>query len=51
MKRDLFRPIFALGLLALVAGAAQAQSFNYASVDFPNAIRTRAWESTRVASS
>jgi len=43
MKRDLLRPIFALGLLALVAGSAQAQSFNYASVDFPNAIRTRAW--------
>jgi len=27
----------------LAIGSAQAQSFNYASVDFPNAIRTRAW--------
>src|SRR5256885_16792847 len=43
MKRDLVRPIFALGLLALMASAAPAQSFNYAPVDFPNAIRTRAW--------
>lgn len=43
MKRDLFRPIIALGFAVLAIGSAQAQSFNYASVDFPNAIRTRAW--------
>jgi len=34
---------YAIGLLLLLVAAAQAQSFNYASVDFPNAIRTRAW--------
>ena len=43
MKRDLFRPIIALGFAVLAIGSAPAQSFNYASVDFPNAIRTRAW--------
>ncbi len=43
MKRDLFRPIIALGFAVLAICSAQAQSFNYASVDFPNAIRTRAW--------
>ena len=43
MKRNLVRPIFALGFAVLAIGSAQAQSFNYASVDFPNAIRTRAW--------
>jgi hypothetical protein len=43
MKSDLFRPIIALGFAVLAIGSAQAQSFNYASVDFPNAIRTRAW--------
>jgi len=43
MKRDLFRPIIALGFAVLAIGSAQAQSFNYASVDFPYAIRTRAW--------
>jgi hypothetical protein len=43
MKKDLFRPIIALGFAVLAIGSAQAQSFNYASVDFPNAIRTRAW--------
>jgi uncharacterized membrane protein len=43
MKRDLFRTIIALGFAVLAIGSAQAQSFNYASVDFPNAIRTRAW--------
>ena len=43
MKRDLFRPIIALGFAVLAIYSAQAQSFNYASVDFPNAIRTRAW--------
>jgi probable HAF family extracellular repeat protein len=43
MKRDLFRPIIALGFAVLAIGSAQAQSFNYASVDFPNATRTRAW--------
>jgi hypothetical protein len=43
MKRNLFRPIIALGFAVLAIGSAQAQSFNYASVDFPNAVRTRAW--------
>ncbi len=43
MKRDLFRPIIALGFAILAIGSAQAQSFNYASVDFPNSIRTRTW--------
>jgi uncharacterized membrane protein len=43
MRRELFRPIIALGFAVLAIGSAQAQSFNYASVDFPNAIRTRAW--------
>ena len=43
MKKDLFRPIIALGFAVLAIGSAQAQSFNYASVDFPSAIRTRAW--------
>jgi hypothetical protein len=43
MKRDLFRPIIALGFAVLAICSAPAQSFNYASVDFPNAIRTRAW--------
>src|SRR5437660_6590550 len=42
MKRD-FRPIIALGFAVLAIGSAQAQSFDYASVDFPNATRTRAW--------
>src|SRR5438067_8403985 len=43
MKRNLFRPIIALGFAVLAIGSAQAQSFDYASVDFPNAVRTRAW--------
>ena len=43
MKRNLFRPIITIGFAVLAFGSAQAQSFNYASVDFPNAIRTRAW--------
>ena len=43
MKRDWFRPIIALGFAVLAIGSAQAQSFNYASVDYPNAIRTRTW--------
>ena len=36
-------PIGTIGLLLLLATVAQAQSFKYASIDFPNAIRTRAW--------
>jgi uncharacterized membrane protein len=43
MKRNPFCPIIALGFAVLAFGSAQAQSFNYASVDFPNAVRTRAW--------
>lgn len=43
MKRDLFRPIIALGFAVLAIGSAQAQSFNYASVYFPNSTRTRTW--------
>src|SRR5215469_1723567 len=34
---------YAIDLLLLLVATAQAQSFNYASVDFPNAVRTRAW--------
>ena len=36
-------PISVFGLLFLLVAAGQAQSFNFASVDYPNAIRTRAW--------
>jgi hypothetical protein len=36
-------PIITVGLLLLAVSAAQAQSFNFAPIDFPNAIRTRAW--------
>jgi hypothetical protein len=43
MRRDLLRLVIVLGLLALAVSSAQAQAFSYAPVDFPNAIRTRAW--------
>jgi hypothetical protein len=45
MNKHLFHrfPISVFGLLLLLVAAAPAQSFNFASVDFPNAIRTRAW--------
>lgn len=35
--------IAVVGLLLLAASSAPAQSLQYASVDYPNAIRTRAW--------
>jgi hypothetical protein len=45
MKKHFSRcsAIYVVGLLLAFVAAAQAQSFNYASVDFPNAIRTRAF--------
>lgn len=45
MKRDLLHqfPKIVLGLLVLSVVAAQAQSLNFAPIDFPHAIRTRAW--------
>jgi hypothetical protein len=45
MKKHLSRcfVIYVFGLLLLFVAAAQAQSLNFASVDYPNAIRTRAW--------
>jgi len=44
MKRtNLFRPAIVLALLALTVSFVQAQGYNYASIDYPNAIRTRAW--------
>jgi hypothetical protein len=41
MKRDLLRSITVFGLLALAVSSAHAQAYNYASIDYPNAIRTR----------
>jgi uncharacterized membrane protein len=41
MKKDLVRQGFVFGLLALAISSAQAQAYKYASIDFPNAIRTR----------
>jgi hypothetical protein len=41
MRSDLLRPVIVLGLLALAVSSAQAQAYNYASIDYPNAIRTR----------
>src|SRR5215475_6540002 len=44
MKRtNLFRPAIVLALLALTVSFVQAQGYNYASIDYPHAIRTRAW--------
>src|SRR5262250_2674611 len=34
-------PVVVFGLLALAVSSAQAQAYNYASIDYPNAIRTR----------
>jgi uncharacterized membrane protein len=41
MKRHLLRSITVFGLLALTVSSAKAQAYNYASIDYPNAIRTR----------
>jgi hypothetical protein len=41
IKKDLLRPVIVLGLLALTVSSAQAQAYNYASIDYPKAIRTR----------
>jgi len=41
MKIHLLLPITVFGLLALAPTSAQAQAYNYASIDYPNAIRTR----------
>src|SRR5215472_17564928 len=40
-RRNLFRPAIVLALLALTGSFAEAQGYNYASIDYPNAIRTR----------
>src|SRR5215472_12715209 len=41
MKTNLLRPVVSLGWLALAVSSAQAQGYNYTSIDYPNAIRTR----------
>jgi len=41
MGSELLRPVIVLGLLAFAVSSAQAQAYNYASIDYPNAIRTR----------
>jgi hypothetical protein len=41
MKTNLVRPVVVFGLLALAVSSAQAQGYNYVSIDYPNAIRTR----------
>jgi hypothetical protein len=41
MKRDLLRSMTLFGLVALAVSSAQTQAYNYASIDYPNAIRTR----------
>lgn len=43
MSRDLLRAVIVFGLLALAVSSAQAQAYNYASIDYTNAIRTRTW--------
>jgi len=43
MRIGLRCPVIMLVLLALAVSSAQAQSYKYASIDYPNAIRTRAW--------
>src|SRR5215472_3174565 len=41
MKTNLLRPVVSLGWLALAVSSAQAQGYNYTSIDYPNAVRTR----------
>ena len=40
-RRNLFRPAIVLALLASTGSFAEAQGYNYASIDYPKAIRTR----------
>src|SRR6201984_1352402 len=35
--------VIVFGLLALFVSSAQAQAYKYASIDYPNATRTRTW--------
>src|SRR5215831_11801214 len=41
MNRNLLRAVVLLGWLAFAVSSAQAQGYNYTSIDYPNAIRTR----------
>jgi hypothetical protein len=42
-NKDLLRPVIIIAWLAVAAASAQAQAYSYASIDYPNAIRTRAF--------
>jgi hypothetical protein len=41
INKDLRRSVIVFGLLALFVSSAQAQAYKYASIDYPNATRTR----------
>jgi len=41
MREHLLRLVIVFGLLALAVSSVQAQGYNYTSIDYPNAIRTR----------
>src|SRR5262245_64168093 len=41
MREHLLRLVIVFGLLALAVSSAQAQGYNYTSIDYPNAVRTR----------
>jgi hypothetical protein len=43
MRIGLRCPVIVFTLLALAGSSAQAQRYKYASIDYPNAIRTRTW--------
>jgi len=41
INKDLLRPVIVFGLLAIAVSSAHAQAYNFVSIDYPNAIRTR----------